>query len=178
MPLFIFPCGGRGDFLISILYGNCLSRNWNDSIIEYPVENFSVAKIHMFGPSEFAKVDVQPENLDQYQSFKIILDTEQDLLEISYFNALKQGGGDPMSLQLFKNRVLVTQAHVDQFKNYHFDYNISFAKLKNINYIHQLYREINHTDLGPVNIERIQCNININQEILKNNPFNLADIVG
>ena len=179
MPLFIFPIGGRGDFLISILYGNILSKNWNQATVTCPMDDHSgIAKIHFFGSSHMAPITVQPDNLHQFLSFKIGIDTKQDLLEVSYFNALKQNDGNHISPKLLKSRITITQSYINQFADYNYDYVIPFSKLKDISYIHELYTKINNRVLTQEELTRIQCNIDINQAILANMRSNVANVIG
>ena len=187
LPLFIFPIGGRGDFLLSILYGNVLSQDWVKQTIDYATSDRLVDKIHYFGVSAYLNTSIQEDNLSEYLTIRISIDTMQDLLDVAYYNLTKRTlnfvcptlhEGTISIPQWMKLNAVVsaTETHINCFDGYKFDHVIPFAKLKDINYIKQLYTQFNQKELTLQELNRIEHNISLNQKILNDNPFVIADI--
>jgi hypothetical protein len=191
IPLFVFPIGGRGDFLISILYGHVLFDNWDCPTINNTGLQQTVHKIHQPGPSDYHSgiTHIGPDNLDQFYSFKISIDTVEDLLEVAYF-ALVKRFPEKDNAPTLQSTISLTQwsrlhsvvslieHNENYFDNCEFDCRIPFSKLTDVDYINDLYAKINHKVLSNSELERIQKNIDLNNKILENNPFIVQDIVG
>ena len=175
--LFAFPIGARGDFLISILRGNILKYDWDKLTVNRSIDGPNIVKLHGFGRNEFRQsldVIVGPENLSQFLTFRISVDSKQDLLDIGYFALQKRNPSK--ELENFYAFISLINGHENEFSKYRFDYVIPFSKLKDIDYIQQLYNDINQRELTLEELSRIKHNIDINQKILDNNPFTINHI--
>lgn len=179
LPLFMFPPGARGDFLSSILYGDVLKRTWPKSMIDSPGVNYNRCdKLHGFGISCYNKLHINAENLSDWNSYWIKVTTPEDMWNIAWLNYSKHPQGKDLSHEVVNSRYHLTKMINQEFACYQDVYNnvIDYEDLWDIEYLKKLYQQVNNKDLTNTQINRIQHNININLDLIKQNPFELVGI--
>lgn len=174
--LFVFPVGGRGDFLSSILYGNKLKQSFDLDEVLFPADDHSfLMKTHGWTNCEYSGVPVNPETLDQISATKwlIVAPSFQEITDVSYLNWYKKFKSKTITLKQLSSLIHLTKwfnEEVNDYKN-QFDYVINFRDIFEIEFVDQLYQEINNQKLDDKELDRIKYNIDHNNQILKLCPF-------
>lgn len=182
IPLYVFPVGGRGDFLMSILHGNVLADDWDQITITKPGVQESVSeplKIHNFGSNlhgKIGKFSIGPNDIEKFYSIRISVTDQQDLFDTAYLSAVKRSNNIPLTAELLKQRVSMTQSQEAEFCDYDhkFQHVIEFHRLFDIDFLQDLRREISKKSFTDYEVERINHNIELNQNLLQTNPFVLT----
>lgn len=176
--LFVFPVGGRGDFLSSILYGNKLKQSFDLDEVLFPADNTSfLMKTHGWTNCEYSGVPITPETLNQITATKwlIVAPSFQEEIDVAYLNWHKKFKveNEPISLQQLSSLIHLTRRFNEQVNDYknQFDYVINFKDIFEIEFIEQLYQKINDQKLNDKELYHIKYNIDHNIQILKTCPF-------
>jgi hypothetical protein len=174
LDLFLFPVGARGDFLASILVGDQLAIDGHLPMINLVGGNTKqIAKIHEFGPSHWADVVVNADTINNYCGLRIDVSNLDDQWTVAWLNCYKKPPINQLGLETMVSvakKVNEWDRTYRQFDQY-FDYVIPFNQLSNIDYIVELYQKVNNQPLALDAVERIKYNINLNNNIVNQNPF-------
>lgn len=178
LPLFAFPPGARGDFLSSILYGDVLEESWQRPMVDRGGTHYeNCEKIHNFGFSSYGKLYVTSDNLDQWNSYWIRVNTAKDMWNVAWLNYSKHPQDEEPSQSVVYARYSLTKMINQEFEwcQDWFDHIVDFENLWDLNFLHAFYQQTNNKELNTDQLERIQHNININLELIKQNPFEFVD---
>ena len=178
LPLFMFPPGARGDFLFGILYGDALEKAWTNPMVKDNGVDYSTGdKIHNFGISAYNELHITPENLSDWTTYWIKISTPESMWDVAWLNYSKHPQGEALTHTVVNSRYCLTKMINQEFACYQAVYNnvINYEDLWSIEYLKKLYQQVNNKDLSPEQLDRIQHNININLDLIKQNPFELVD---
>lgn len=174
LDLFLFPIGGRGDFLASILFGDQLLTDGHlPTITIAGGDKTRIAKIHEFGQSHWADIVVDNTTLGNYRGFRIDVSDPVDQWTVAWLNWYKRPPRGEISLQAMIRSYQLLDSWNQKYKQYDqdFAYVIPFKCLFDIDYITELYQKVNSQLLAPDAVERIKHNINLNNNVIDQNPF-------
>jgi hypothetical protein len=174
LNLFLFPVGARGDFLASILVGDQLLSDGLESMITNTgCDCTQIAKIHKFGQSNWADVVVDETTLGHYQGLRIDVSDPNDCWNVAWLNWYKKPPVGPSGLESMIKSYQLLHSWNQKYKQYdqYVDYVIPFNQLFDVDYITELYQKINSKPLALDAVERIKYNIELNNNIVSQNPF-------
>jgi hypothetical protein len=174
LNLFLFPVGARGDFLASILVGDqLLSDSLVPMITVVGGDITQTAKIHEFGQSCWTDVVVDATTLGHYQGLRIDVSDPDDRWTVAWLNWYKKPPVGQFGLESMINSYQWLHFWNQKYKQYdqYFDYVIPFNQLFDVDYITELYQKINSKPLALDAVNRIKYNIELNNNIVSQNPF-------
>jgi len=174
LSLFLFPPGARGDFLMSILYGNVLEETWDKAMINNVGTHGNTDKSHGINvPTEFNKIMLTPDSLNRWNSYYIKINNCQDEWTVGWLNYHKHPEEGEFAWKIMYGRYCLTQRLNKTFAEYQNQYNhvINFEDLWKIEYIQEIYQKVHNDKLRNNQLSRIQHNIDINLELISKNPF-------
>ena len=172
--LVLFPAGGRGDFLISILFGDILESDYEHEQIKYPNSRKKVIRMHDYGEAWVHgsnKTDEDVLNIQSFQEYNVIrikVETEQEIKHIATLWQHKKPMLNRFDTVSHKMGQIADLEEKFKGLDRKFHLVIPFSKLWDINYLDDLCIVYQGRPLRTIEKYRILYNIKINQDILIN----------